>query len=369
MFIITFLVIITAIVYVALMGYFTYGVIVMRRPKQLSEVKPLVSVVVPLHNEEEYALKTLQCLAAQDYLGQYEVICVNDRSTDQTEAILAQFVSEHPHFQYLNIPMDAPVVASPKKRALEAGFELAQGEIYMTMDADCEPPTPWISSMVAKFVPGIDIVQGPKRILVKEDNVLQRYQTIDTLGFTLIEAAFFTLDNPMLASAPSLGYRASLYHQVGGFDGLRDFVSGDDDMLVQKMSQHAQGITYNLDPEAQVGTAPMDTWKGLFSQRARWASNGAEYDSKAYVAVLSCVYLFFCWCLVAPLLGLLGWVSWGFIIQIYLVKMGIDFLFLWIGSGKLHSREIMLSFPISWLIQIPLNVWAAPAGHFKWYRW
>ncbi len=367
---IAFLVGIIVLVYVAMMLYFTYGVLKMRPLQQLSLATPPVSVVVPLHNEENYALKTLECLAAQDYTGQFQIICVDDRSTDATPQILADFCQDKPNFQFLSIPLDADTVPSPKKRALETGFKLADGEIFMTMDADCEPPMVWISSMVSKFVDGIDIVQGPKRILLKENNILQNYQTIDTLGFTLIEGAFFTLNNPMLASAPSLGYRRELYEKVGGFDGLRELVSGDDDMLVQKMSEHAQGIGYNLDPEAQVGTAPMLTWKGLFSQRARWASNGAEYDSKLYIILLLCVYFFFVWCLIAPLLGILGWMSWSLIIGFYVIKILVDFLFLWCGARKLQCTQIVFrNFFVGWLIQIPLSAWAAPAGHFKWYKW
>lgn len=366
---ITLFIVLLALIYACLMAYFIFGVLKMSPMKRLSHETPLVSVVVPLHNEEDYALKTLECLAAQDYPGKYQIICVNDRSTDQTESILREFVALHEHFQYINIPMDSPQVPSPKKRALEEGFKLAEGEIFMTMDADCEPPVPWIRSMVSKFVEGIDIVQGPKRIVVQDSNILQHYQSIDTLGFTLIEGAFFTHNNPMLASAPSLGYRRSLFEKVGGFDGMRDLVSGDDDMLVQKMSAHAAGITYNLDPLAQVGTAPMKTWRGLFSQRARWASNGAEYESKSYVLLLASVYLFFVWCLVAPIVAVLGWVSWTFVLEIYFIKALVDFTFLMIGAQKLHSQSLLKFFPLSWLIQIPLNVWAAPAGHFKWYRW
>jgi cellulose synthase/poly-beta-1,6-N-acetylglucosamine synthase-like glycosyltransferase len=358
-----------ATTYLGFMLYLCLGVILMRRDSQLSEAKPFVSVVVPLHNEEEYAQKTLECLASQDYTGQLQVICVNDRSTDRTESIVQDFVKNHEHFEYVSITLDSVPVASPKKRALENGFRIANGEIFMTMDADCEPPVAWVSSMVSQFVEGIDIVQGPKRIIPKSQNILQRFQQIDTLGFTLIEGAFFTLDNPMLASAPSLGYRRSLYEKVGGFDGLRAYVSGDDDMLVQKMSEYAQGIVYNLDPQAQVGTAPMDSWKGLFSQRARWASNGSEYDSKLYVILLLAIYLFFVWCLLAPLAGVLGLFSWSFILKLYLMKAVVDFLFLWIGGTKLKSRSLLRFFPFAWFIQIPLTVWAAPAGHFKWYRW
>ena len=89
-----------------------------------------------MRNEEEFAERTLEALALQDYAGEWEVICVDDRSTDRTKEILEKFAATHPRFRVLSLPQDLPQIASPKKRALESAFKIAKNEVLLTMDAD-----------------------------------------------------------------------------------------------------------------------------------------------------------------------------------------------------------------------------------------
>jgi cellulose synthase/poly-beta-1,6-N-acetylglucosamine synthase-like glycosyltransferase len=310
---------------------------------------------------------SLAALDRQDYPGVWRVICVNDRSTDSTTRLLEEFCAPRPHFEVLHVPKDAPSVASPKKRALELAFSRATGEILMTVDADCEPPDGWIRSMASNFQPGTDIVQGPKRIL-GQARAIHAVQRLETLGFTLVEGAFFTLGNPMLASAPSLAYRRSLYEGVGGFAGIRDRLSGDDDMLVHKMKAQAAGVAYNADAGAQVGTHPVDGWRELFQQRARWASNGTEYENKGYVLLLAGIYAFFVWLALTPLLALAG-LPWTIWLLPHGVKVCLDLMALCVGAWKLRSLRAVLAYPLLYPVQVAVVVWAAPAGHFGWYSW
>ena len=88
--------------------------------------------------------------------------------------------------------------------------------------------------------------------------ILSRYQEHEVFGLVSIEAATFALGRPMIASAPSLAYRKSLYESVGGFEGIEDSISGDDDLLVRKM-QKVPGIGRSpttLSREACVTTSP-----------------------------------------------------------------------------------------------------------------
>ena len=109
--------------YVLLFLFFIIGVTRTHRYRG-PKATPSVSVVVPMRNEEEFAERTLEALAAQDYVGEWEVICVDDRSTDRTREILEKFAATHPKFRVLSLSPDLPVIASPKKRALESGTKM-----------------------------------------------------------------------------------------------------------------------------------------------------------------------------------------------------------------------------------------------------
>ena len=363
--------IILCAIYASMMLYFWVGLLKAKQPPKkldLSLPAPSVTVVVPLHNEEEFALRTLLALEAQQYSGDWEVICVDDRSTDSTPQILESFCATRPRFRLLHVPHSAPPLPSPKKRALETGFAEARFDILMTMDADCIPPVGWIESMASHFQGPIDIVQGPKAN-TGSSSLVHAYQKLETLGLTLIEAAGFTMGTPAVASAAALAYRKKLFYQVGGFSDLMHLTSGDDDMLVHKMSKEPDvHFCYNLDPEAIIQTAPVDTWRALLNQRARWSSNGTSYSNPLYTLFLSMVYSFYIWLLVSPWLVLWG-MPWAFFVAPLATKLLVDVIFLVTGAYKMRSLHLLRCLPIIELIQIPLIVLAVPMGLLRIYRW
>ncbi|MBK1871741.1 glycosyltransferase [Marinobacter sp. 1-3A] len=95
----------------------------------------LISVIVPAHNEEKYISQCLESLAAQDYPKQkYEVIVVDNNSTDQTSEIANNF--EVKIVQKTSGPVGA---------VRNAGAKLANGELLAFIDADCVAPADWLS--------------------------------------------------------------------------------------------------------------------------------------------------------------------------------------------------------------------------------
>ena len=190
--------------YVILFLFFIIGVIRTHRYRG-PKATPSVTVVVPMRNEEEFAQRTLEALAEQDYVGEWEVICVDDRSTDSTKEILEKFAATHPKFRVLSLSPDLPQIASPKKRALESAFKIAKYDVLLTMDADCIPRKSWITAMAGRFNDGICIVQGPKQNNGSR-TMPHLYQKLETLGYTAMEAAGFSWGHPIVASAACLAY-------------------------------------------------------------------------------------------------------------------------------------------------------------------
>lgn len=357
-------------IYAALLLLLSVGILrTKRKPITQNSPRPSVSVIVPMRNEEKFAQRTLKALASQDYTGEWEIICVDDRSTDSTFSLLKRFSEKNPRFRVLQIPQTVPFLESPKKRALETGFKEARGEVLMCMDADCTPPAGWITSMANRFEGKIAIVQGTKENNGK-NSFLHSYQKLETLGFTGIEAAGFSLGIPMVASAAALAYKKDLFFKVGGFGNLVHLSSGDDDMLIHKMIREPNvEFCYNLDPAAIVKTAPVDSWKALLFQRARWASNSTHYSNRFYTLFLSLIYTFFIWLLISPWLVLFFQfpISW-FLIPLS-VKILCDSLFLILTAFRTRSLRFLLFLIPSELLQIPMIVFAVPLGILKIFRW
>ena len=353
-------------VYLAFLAVLSFGLFRLRRPP--CGARPSVSVVVPMHNEEECVQATLDALSAQNYPGVWEVVCVDDRSTDRTAAIVLAHAACDPRFRLVQVDPREPAVPSPKKRALARGMDAATGEVLATTDADCLPPSHWIATLAGCFVDGVDLVQGPKHI-VGARTAVHRYQRLEMLAFVAAEAAGFALGKPFLASAPSLAYRADLYRQVDGFHGLEGLVSGDDDMLVHRMVGAGAKPLYALDPTASVGTHPAHSWREVLNQRARWASNGSRYENPLYVGLLLAMFLWWCWLLVGWIpwaAGLVpGWSWWG----VWAAKIPFDLVFVGLAAWRFRRWNALTDYVWCLPLQVAIFVRSAVAGHLGWFRW
>ena len=112
------------------------------------------SIVVPAYNEAAYLGRALDSLLHQDYNGRYEVIVVDNNSTDGTAAIAAQY--------------GVPVVKEPQQgvcAARQRGVDCATGEIIISTDADTTQPRDWLRTIDARFAESEQVVAvaGPCR--------------------------------------------------------------------------------------------------------------------------------------------------------------------------------------------------------------
>ena len=112
------------------------------------------SIIVPAYNEAAYLGRALDSLLHQDYNGRYEVIVVDNNSTDGTAAIAAQY--------------GVPVVKESQQgvcAARQRGVDCARGEIIISTDADTTPPSDWLRTIDARFseAEGVVAVAGPCR--------------------------------------------------------------------------------------------------------------------------------------------------------------------------------------------------------------
>lgn len=121
-------------------------------------VQPYISVVIPVHNEEE-VLNSLynRLMPVMDGLNKpFEIIFTNDGSKDKSELILKEFHHRRPHhIRVINFNTNYG-----QHMAIMAGFERVRGQIIITMDADLQNPPEDIPKLVAEMEKGHDVVSG-----------------------------------------------------------------------------------------------------------------------------------------------------------------------------------------------------------------
>ena len=233
-----------------------------------------VSVVICAHNEAHNLSRNLPFILQQKY-NDFEVIVVNDRSSDSTNDVLNR--NEFKRVKVINIQFcDAQL--SPKKMALEKGIAEASGDFILLTDADCKPVSMyWIAKMTSVINQKTDVVLGYSPYKEhKQNKWLNALVGFDTFFTALQYFSFAIAKQPFMGVGRNLLLRKSSFVNVDGFEGFREILMGDDDVIVQKISD-AYNTEVCLHPESFIKSKPKQKWEDWFSQKRRHLSVGVHY--------------------------------------------------------------------------------------------
>ena len=247
-----------------------------------------ISIIIPARNEEDNIGELLKALQEQTYPRElFEIIVVDDHSSDKTVEIVSHF----PGVKLLTLNDDA--INSYKKKAIEKGIAAASGELIVTTDADCVPPSSWLQTIMSfKEKTGAVFIVAPVAINCNVSFV-EVFQAIDFMVLQGITAASVYKKMHSMCNGANLAYEKQLFFDVNGFEGIDHIASGDDMLLMHKIAKkYPDSIQYLKSIDAIVSTAPMKTWSDFFNQRIRWASKATHYEDKRILGVLMLVYLF-----------------------------------------------------------------------------
>jgi len=324
--------------------------------------QPPVSVVLAARNEADSIEACLRSLTRQGYQGRYEVVVADDHSSDGTDRKVARWAEAHAAVKLLPITSVPPGWA-PKKHALSEAIAGSDGEIILTTDADCIVPPTWIEGMVRHFDPGVDVVAGP--VTLDDPGVRPtlwtRLQNLEL--FSLFAAAAGGMARGIItASGGNLAYRREAYRRSGGLAAIRDLVSGDDDLLVQRMVSIAgAGMRFSIDPGTIVTTRPHARLGDFFRQRRRWASKAVHQQPRnlLFLLITFLLNLFLAAAAISALVS-----DRGLIVPLscFAVKVVAELILLARAAQRMGFRGWLPVFPLWELIHLPYIVVTGLAG-------
>ena len=320
-----------------------------------------VSVIVCFHNEAAGIERCLLALAQQRYVGPWEIVAVDDHSTDASANLARTVQRAYPD----RIRVVQPPPTRPgKKDALTFGIEQAKYAFLLLTDADCRPASPdWLATMTAPLATGNELVLGVGDYAT-DTTGLSRWQAFEARYVAIKYLSFAGADWPYMGVGRNLAYRRSFFRRSGGFAAHADLPGGDDDILV---SQHARAErTTRVTAEyARTYSRPSPDWRAYFRQRRRHQSAGGYYRWGQQLALgligLShgLFYLLGC-CLLFT-----GW--FHFALVIYAVRL----LLVVVAHRRLSTAELSFRW---WevalfdaaLAPMYLFLWASPAAREQW---
>jgi cellulose synthase/poly-beta-1,6-N-acetylglucosamine synthase-like glycosyltransferase len=333
--------------YIGLATLFLSGT--MRKfPKTPADVIHSASVLVAARNEEENILKCLESLAELDYpKDKLEIILIDDKSTDNTGAIIDEFIKDKPHFKKITSKKEIDQLKG-KTNALANALEIAKGEIILTTDADCRVPKTWVKTITSYYTPEVGTVSG----FTYQDyyNGFSGMQSLDFIFLLTASCGTINTNLPISCIGNNMSYRKAAYDEVGGYGNLPFSVTEDFNLVMAIRKLDKYKLVFPLDKNALVVSLPVPDYKTLYHQKKRWAVGGLLVPKLGYF-ILACGYLMHAAMLAAPFF-------WTPVIgELILLKIFIDFVFMNYMTSSLGIRKSMkyfLQFEIYYIIYVIL---------------
>ncbi len=332
---------------------------------------PRVSVLIAARNESIGIRATLDSVLDQDYAGVWDVWVADDRSDDDTPAILEEYRSRYPERLHVLTINDLPEGVSPKKHAISKMIEACEGDILCLTDADCIVQREWLTGIIREFEPGIELVAGHSYIptVPGKSPFIICMQAVETLIYRVAGTAGLAMHLPLTSTGNNLAYRKDFFKSVNGFENVIKIQSGDDDLLMQKLATDRPfAMRYCITPSTFVTTNGKETLKELWEQRKRWASKTIYYSPKI-VFVLSMVFLFLTMlCVTAAVSPFSTKVLIATLVAFALKSLGD--LILILRGLKIFRQEHLLKWciPVE-IVHAPFTVLAVLFGLFGRFKW
>lgn len=286
--------------------------------EQQSELS--VSVVIACKNEESNLPNLLSCLQIQTYRN-FELILVNDHSTDTTSSVMEVARTLIPNVKVIDATSDG------KKNALRDGIMVASGNLIITTDADCMPTVDWIKTICSfQQKCASDLIIGPVQ-LVDGKSLFTRLQALEFKTLIASGAGAAGAGMPVLCNGANLAFTKKAWMQ-SRHDLVDEQMSGDDIFLLQSVKRRHGVIRFLKSESALVITEPAKTLSAFFKQRKRWASKSPAYTDGQLIFTSCIVFGVSLWMLFLAFSSLISFFNLVVFFCVFWFKFFTDIIFL-----------------------------------------
>ena len=304
-----------------------------------------VSVVICAKNEDHNLPEYLPLILSQDF-PDYEVVVVDDCSSDNTPDILREFEKKYKNLKVITVKEDKKHHHG-KKFAVMVGIKGAKNEHLLFTDGDCVPvDNQWLKKMMRQFSNDTEIVLGYSKY-EKLPGFLNKLIRFDTFHIAMQYLSFAKAGSPYMGVGRNLAYKKSLFFKHKGFATHYHIESGDDDLFINQAATKTN-TKAELAPESFTVSRVKKTWKGWVEQKRRHLTTWTEYklSHKILLGIYPFAQIFF-WILFAVLL-LLSYMK-GFpqpdiyiLLSLFAFRILVQMVIFKLAMDKLKEKDLLL---------------------------
>ncbi len=309
-----------------------------------------ISVIICAKNEVENLLLFLPSIIHQTNTN-FEIILVNDHSTDSTLEMMQSFKKKHSNIKIVSLTKGR----SNKKKAITKGIETAKFEHLLFIDADCKPISKnWINEITSHFSESKSIVLGYGAYQKKPNSWLNKLIRFETLLTAIQYFSYAKIGIPYMGVGRNIAYTKSLFNKANGFIKHEHIKSGDDDLFVNQIATKSNTAScYSAD--SFTISKPHNSFKKWLYQKRRHISTATSYKP-IHKLLLGLFYSsqFFFWFF--SILLLATSFQWKTVIFLFSIRITIQYLVFGFSAKKLNERDLFLFIPFLELFLILIQM-------------
>lgn len=315
---------------------------------------PPLSIILCARNEADNLRKILPAILEQDY-PQFEVIVINDASTDETEDILGVMEEKYPNLYHSFTPDSARYI-SHKKLALTLGIKASKHDWLVFTETNCMPASnKWLKLMARNFTSHTQVVLGysgydyTKGWLHKRVAFDTFFQSLRYLGFALA-------GKPYMGIGRNLAYRKELFFQKKGFSTYLNLQRGEDDLFINQVASHSN-TRIETDLDASMRIQPVYRYKDWKEEKVSYMATARFYHGmQRYLLGFETLtrLLFYTTCIAGIAFGILNlhWMMAGIALFLWLIRYAVQAIVINQTAKEMGgNRKYYFSLPVFDLLQ------------------
>lgn len=326
-----------------------------------------ISVIIAARNEESYIRSCVESILNNNFpVLNFEIIVVDDHSTDKTREIISDNFDENVRVFTL------PENLHGKKAAITFGVSMSRFPYILCTDADGVVSMDWLSLHGSKFKQDNTALNTAVVLPGTDGSVLTHFQFLDFVATMAITANGIFRKSYFLANGANISFKKTAFNEVKGYEGNEHLASGDDVFLINKLATSAIGkIGFIKSSDGVVTTKSETSWSSLIQQRKRWATKSLKMGDHQISKIQAFIFIY---CLIILLFTFVGIFYSGWLLTAGLaalmIKMVTDYYFLSSLCRYFAKTKVMKSFlPCFFLYFIHIllsGMYALMPSDFEW---
>jgi glycosyltransferase involved in cell wall biosynthesis len=343
------------------------GWLIPNKIKIETDEEKFVSIIIPVRNEEYNIANCLSSLCKQTLSNlNFEIIVVDDHSTDNTMEVLRKFQQDTKlNMKTYSLPTDK----TGKKEALEFGINQSNFPTIITTDADCEYSENWLKEIMCYHEKDKVKMMIMPVVYKYKAGFMQAFYRLDFLSLVASGISFTKLKFPFLSNGANLMFDKKLFFDLAGYDNNKQISTGDDVFLTLKFAQKYKNNIYGInDYNLVVHTNSPNNFKEFISQRVRWGSKTKHYPLK-FKLLGMLIFLFNTSILTNMILLFIYPLFVEFFLIQFVTKCFLNFCFLFLVAFWWKMKKTLIYLPIVEILYPIYIIYSVLAGLFNTYTW